>query len=264
MFLGDSQVILFFIGLVSNFFGVFAGGSGLITIPAMMLIGLPVQVGVATNKFSSGLSFLSTVVTLVRKGLLDGRTVGRILPIAVPGGALGAMVTVWVPQEMMKGIAVFLLIGAFLFSFRKPSDMDHALGQEKETASDAPVMARAVPFFIAMYDGGFGPGASTMGIMHYMKRIGAYAKAVHLTRIVIFGSCLGAFFVFWQTGHFQWKWAIPLALGSIIGAECGIRLLPYIRKSLAEKWIRVIMVLLIWQLAVQVWDIPWMGEGFWQ
>jgi uncharacterized membrane protein YfcA len=104
-------------------------------------------------------------------------------------------------------------------------------------------------FLIAVYDGGFGPGSSTFGILHYIRLSGEYMKAVQLTRVLILGSCLGGLIVFCQTGYFQWKYATPLASGSIVGTELALKVLPSVRTEWARKLIHVILLLLIVQVS---------------
>lgn len=53
------------IGMVAAFIGTLAGGGRLITLPAMMLVGIPIQTSIATNKFSTGISALSSIFYLL-------------------------------------------------------------------------------------------------------------------------------------------------------------------------------------------------------
>lgn len=61
-----SFLLLMMIGMLSAFIGTLAGGGGIITLPAMMLIGIPIQVGIATNKFSSGIASFTSIIYLLK------------------------------------------------------------------------------------------------------------------------------------------------------------------------------------------------------
>ncbi|UZM99341.1 sulfite exporter TauE/SafE family protein [Lysinibacillus sp. MHQ-1] len=67
-----------------------------------------------------------------------------------------------------------------------------------------------------------------------------------------FGSCTGAFIVFYQTGFIQWHYAIAMALGSIIGSQLGLLVLPHIPIKVAKRLLTVIISMLIIQM---VWEI---------
>ncbi|GIM47963.1 hypothetical protein DNHGIG_35120 [Collibacillus ludicampi] len=189
-------ILLFLIGLFASFLGTLAGGGALITIPAMMLFGLPVQIGVATNKFSSGIASFSSVVTLIKQKAITLKQTLRYVFVAIVGGFVGAFFTSHVNEKTMNQVAIGLLIFVLLISIRKWNweDQKQALSTKK--------MDLFWTFLIAIYDGGFGPGSSTFGILHYIKLTGAYIQAVHLTRILILGSCVGAFIIFYHTGYF--------------------------------------------------------------
>ena len=81
-----------------------------------------------------------------------------------------------------------------------------------------------------------------------MKKHYSYLQSVQLTRVLIFGSCAGAFIIFYQTGFLQWQYAIAMAIGSIIGSQIGLLVLPKIPFKIAQILLIVIIVLLIIQM----------------
>lgn len=98
------------IGMISSFIGILAGGGGLITLSAMMLVGIPVQIGIATNKFSSGMAALTSVSYLLKNKHLSGKTIMRNVCIALAGGVSGALITSSMTERTMNIIALILLI----------------------------------------------------------------------------------------------------------------------------------------------------------
>ncbi|AEH47861.1 sulfite exporter TauE/SafE family protein [Parageobacillus thermoglucosidasius] len=236
------------IGMISSFIGILAGGGGLITLSAMMLVGIPVQIGIATNKFSSGMAALTSVSYLLKNKHLSGKTIMRNVCIALAGGVSGALITSSMTERTMNIIALILLI----FSFFVTLKTKQWVSSVKEADNDTSIISKIMPFFIAAYDGGFGPGSSTFGILYYMHRKNSYAKAVQLTRVLILGSCLGAFIVFYQTGFVQWHYAIALAIGSAIGSQMGLLVLPKVSLKLAKSLLMAIIFLLIVQVLFKI------------
>lgn len=239
-----SQLVLAAIGLVSSFVGTLAGGGGLITVPAMMLTGIPIQSSIATNKFSSGLAALSSVFYLLRHRKLPVRMILLTLAAASLGGAAGAFITSHIHESTMNGLAFFLLLFALVITLKEKKAP--ASSKQEFTRN---LLSPYTPFFIAAYDGGFGPGSSTFSILYYMRRHFPYVQAVQLTRVLILGSCAGGFLVFYQTGFVQWPYAAALAIGSIIGSQIGLLVLPKVPYQTARILLIVITCLLIIQIA---------------
>ncbi len=245
--------ILFFtligIGIVSSFIGTLAGGGGLITLPAMMLVGIPIQIGIATNKFSSGVAALTSVSYLLKNKHLSGKTIVMNVCIALAGGVSGALITSSMTERTMNIIALVLLIFALIVTLKNKQWVSSVKETDKDTSS---IISNIIPFFIAAYDGGFGPGSSTFGILYYMHRKNTYTKAVQLTRVLILGSCLGAFIVFYQTGFVQWHYAIAMAIGSAVGSQIGLLALPKVPLKLAKYLLITIIFLLIGQVLFKI------------
>ncbi|MCC2249710.1 TSUP family transporter [Virgibacillus sp. AGTR] len=237
--------VLILIGLGASFLGTLAGGAGLITIPGMMLTGIPIQTSIATNKFSSGIAAFSSVFYLIRHKELSIRSIMSNLLVAFLGGMGGSLLTSHIHEKTMNIVAFLLLNLALIVTLiNKKWTANIQFNQQPLTYK----MNLYIPLFVAAYDGGFGPGSSTFSIIYYMKNSHTYMKAVQMTRVLILGSCAGGFIVFFQTGFIIWSYAISMAIGSIIGSQIGLLLLPKIPQKIAENLLLIIICLLIIQM----------------
>jgi|GEM_PF-6631726 len=88
------SLTLICIGIIAAFIGTLAGGGGLITLPAMMLVGIPIQTSIATNKFSTGISALSSIFYLLYHKELHLKAILKYIAIAGIGGVGGALLAV--------------------------------------------------------------------------------------------------------------------------------------------------------------------------
>lgn len=244
------HLLIFFIGIVSSFVGTLAGGGGLITLPAMMLTGIPIQTSIATNKFSSGIAAFSSGFYLIHHKHLKIRTIIKDVLVAFIGGIGGAFLTAHVSEQTMNMTAFILLFFALVVTIRNKGWNENIQLEKKITYNK--IQRLLIPFFIAAYDGGFGPGSSTFGILYYMKQQQTYIKAVQLTRVLIFGSCVGGFIIFYQTGFLEWPFAIAMAFGSIIGSQIGLIILPKVPLKLARSLLISIVCLLMAQMIYKV------------
>jgi uncharacterized protein len=242
--------ILLAIGIFSSFVGTLAGGGGLITLPAMMLIGIPIQVGIATNKFSSGIAALTSVTYLLRNKHLSVKNILINVLVAFCGGICGAIITASLTERTMNFIALILLAFALFITFKNNNWVSTVNTKAIDRTNS--IASRIITFFIAVYDGGFGPGSSTFGIIHFMENNNTYVKSVQLTRVLILGSAAGAFIIFYITGYVQWTYAIALAIGSTIGSQIGLVALPHIPLKVAKTLLISIIVLLIGEMVLKI------------
>lgn len=236
-------VTLFSIGVIASMVGALFGAAGLVTLPAMLLVGIPIHTSVAVNKFATGLSAFTNVMTFfIKKEISFKKTIGIII-IAICGGIFGAFLATLLSEKVMNSVACFLLIIALITVLLSRKYINSLEKQESEQKIN-----RVIPFIISIYDGGFGPGSASMSITYYLKKQFSYYKAVEFSRIVIFSSCFGAFWWYFFQGIIDWAVAIPIALGSIVGSHIGIKLIPKIQM----KWVQIALPLIFIVLIAQV------------
>src|SRR5687768_16662053 len=83
--------LLFLAGFAGGFIDSIAGGGGLVTVPALLAVGLPPQVALGTNKLQSSFGTLIAVVRYARAGLLGT----PFLWLAVVAALFASMAGAW-------------------------------------------------------------------------------------------------------------------------------------------------------------------------
>ena len=147
--------IIICIGMLGSFIGTLAGGGGLITLPAMLLLGIPIHFSIATNKFSSGIASLSSLFVLLKTKELNMKIMKPYMISSMIGGGFGALVTSILPEKWLNLIAICLLIFAFIVSIQSRKWYSQL---QANNANPNNRSSKVMSFFIGMYDGGFGPG----------------------------------------------------------------------------------------------------------
>jgi len=236
-------LILFTIGLLAAIIGVLFGAAGFILMPSLLLVGIPIHTTVAVNKFATGISALSNVVSFVIKGRLSLKKYFSFMIVSSLGGVLGALFAILLSEQIMNVVACISLISAFMMVLRSNKWIVKNVMETEEQRIN-----KLVPFAISMYDGGFGPGSALMNITYFLKKQHHYLKAVELTRMISLSSCTGAFLFYYFTGIVNWGIAIPVSLGSIAGSFLGLKIIPHIQ----TKWIQIILPIIFLFLIVQV------------
>jgi len=235
--------ILFTIGLLAAIIGVLFGAAGFILMPSLLLVGIPIHTTVAVNKFATGISALSNVVSFVITGRLSVKKYFSFMIVSCLGGVLGAIFAILLSERIMNVVACISLIFAFMMVLRSNKWIVKDVKEIEEQRIN-----KLIPFAISMYDGGFGPGSALMNITYFLKKQYHYLKAVELSRMISLSSCTGAFLFYYLTGIVNWGIAIPVSLGSIAGSFIGLKIIPYIQ----TKWIQIILPIIFLFLLVQV------------
>ncbi|MFD1737326.1 sulfite exporter TauE/SafE family protein [Bacillus salitolerans] len=241
-----TEVQFFLIGFAGTFIGTLAGGGGLISMPSLLMLGIPIHTVIATNKFSNTFSSFSSFYVLLKQKQINLKTVLVLSPIGLAGGITGSFITKSISESLMTIIALFLLFFALIISFlKKPKE-------EMTMNTKLPVRMHPIIFGIGVYDGMFGPGQATLQMYTYLNHGFSFMKAMALTRFLTFLSCLGAAASYFVSGLIDWKLAIFLTTGSILGAQLSVRFAYKLKNTHLKIILRVITVLLILQLGYSI------------
>ena len=220
------------------------GGGGLITVPALLALGLPPHAALATNKGQSCFGAVSSLATYLQRGGVDRE---RLLPGLVSGflGSLGgASLVLLVPPGPLKPMVLVLLgLAAFVLVFRE------RLARPLAAPAHSRVLLLGLGFAIGGYDGFFGPGTGTLLIAAYVHFFGdTPTRASGNAKIVNFASNLAALLAFASRGAILWKIALPMGLANVLGATLGARLA--LRHG--DRAVRAVVLLVLVALALKV------------
>jgi len=217
-----------------------AGGGTLLTFPALfsVLSGNGVlangtsTVAIAPGSLASAWGY--------RKELADKRQVIlRLLGPSLLGGGIGALLVTRFPQSVFNALVPWLILGAaVLFVIQQP-----VMRWLKSHPSSGPAKPRTVmlllgfQLLVAIYGGYFGAGIgilmlSSLGFMvagdiHELNGLKALLAAA------INGVAVG---VFIAEGQVVWKYALAMAVATIIGGYVGARVARKL-KPVFVRWI---------------------------
>ncbi|MCM3711235.1 sulfite exporter TauE/SafE family protein [Sporosarcina luteola] len=238
-------ISLFFIGAIATTIGTLAGGGGLISLPAMLLLGIPIHSAIGANKVSNTVSSFSSFLFLVKHKQISLRESFWIIPVSLIGGISGGFIATKLSEDNLYILAIILLSFAFITSFIGKGDFD---GQEKLKLSKVSVPGL---YGIGIYDGLFGPGQGTLMLYLFGHLKVAYIRAVGYVRLATFSSCLGAAITYIAAGKIIWPLTLLLMLGSITGAQTGVRIAEKLKPKFVKPILRVVTVALILQIIAE-------------
>jgi uncharacterized membrane protein YfcA len=203
---------------VAGYVDAVAGGGGLLTVPALLLAGLPPAEAVATNKLQGTFGVAIASYAFWRAGHLDLRSLRWPIAGAALGAGFGsAMVSVADPGwlETAAPLALVLVAGYFALA---PS-----LDRPRVARAASPLaLAALLAFPVGTYDGFLGPGAGSFYMAGFVMLAGpSLIEATASTKVLNATSNAVALLVFLGGGKVVFMYGLPMALGQIAGAQLG-------------------------------------------
>lgn len=228
-------IAAFFAGFVDSI----AGGGGLITVPAMLIAGIPPLQTLGTNKVQSMFGAASATLAYAQKGHVNLQEQLPMALMALMGGALGAALATIVPGEVLRAVMPVLLIAIALYFAFKPNLSDNDTHRRITPFAFGLTLVPAIGF----YDGVFGPGTGSFFMLSFVTLAGfGMLKATAHTKLLNLGSNVGALIVFASFGATLWKIGLLMGLCQFLGAQVGSRLAMRIGARLIKPLLVVVCI----------------------
>lgn len=233
---------------VAGFIDSIAGGGGLISLPALLLAGIPAQNALGTNRFMSSVGTASAVYYFAKNKEIDWRLAAKGLPFSLSGAVLGTKFVLIMDPAVLNGVILFLLPIAAVICFIPIKEQKQRV---KDQGLTFLIRIAVVCFLIGFYDGFFGPGTGTFLIMalHFFLGKGM-VSASGTAKVFNLASNLGSMFTFMLSGKIIFLLAFPMALanmsGNLLGSRMAVKRGPdFIRKFIIIPLAMLFLALLV-------------------
>lgn len=234
-------IILVSTGFLAGIINTMAGGGSNLTIPALLMMGMPADIANATNRVSVLLQSLTASKGFKRHGKLDIPDLKKIVAVTLIGGLFGAACASYMPPDLLKPtllIAMITMAGIILF---KPAVVAPEPGTEPLRVGES----SSIPMLLlAGFYGGFvqaGVGfillAAIAGSLRY-----DLVRANALKVICTLAFTAIALVVFILRDQVAWLPGLTLAAGSMVGAHIAVKITINISQN-ALKWFLFIMTI---------------------
>lgn len=211
-------------GFLAGGINTVAGGGSNLTLPVLMMLGLPADMANGTNRVGIWLQCLAGVRAFDRHEALP-RT--AVVPVFVPtlsGGLVGALLAVVLPNLYLKPVLLICILVMAVVMLVKPE----VIAPPPGTAARSPAESKLAwwGLFGAGVYGGFvqaGVGfillaVLTAGLRYDLLRANALKMSCALAFTTV---ALGVFIVF---GKVHWLPGLVLAAGATVGAWLAVRI----------------------------------------
>lgn len=232
--------ILLITGLAAGFINTLAGGGSNLTLPALMLTGMPADIANATNRVGIFLQCLVGIKGYKKHNKIDSNDLLPVLLPTIIGGGVGAFLAAILPVSLLKPLLLSAMIGVAILIVFFPSIIAPDDGTPTYKVSKRP--SAWIALFVTGIYGGFvqaGVGflliAALAGTLRYDL---VKSNALKLVCTLAFTSI--SLLIFIADDLVRWIPGLALAVGTMAGAAMAVRISLTISQR-TMKWFLLIM-----------------------
>jgi Predicted permeases len=238
------QSMLLVVALISNLVSAMAGGgAGLLQLPALIFLGLPFSMALATHKIAT--VALGAGATLKHAQQRNTHLAFALLMLTagIPGVIIGANVILSIPEHIAKASLGMLTIALGVYSYFKKQ-----LGKTQNTKNrtlGGYIGGAFGLFILGFFNGSLTSGTGLFVTMWLVTWFGFdYKRATAYTMILVglFWNGTGALTLALLT-PVKWEWLPMLLLGSLIGGYSGAHIAVKYGNPLIKRVFEVVTIL---------------------
>jgi uncharacterized membrane protein YfcA len=257
-------VFLFATSVVAGALNAVAGGGSFLTLPALLVTGVPPVSANATATLAAWPGSIASALAYRREMTAHKTWLAMLAAVSLAGGLVGGLLLVSTSHtRFMRLLPWLLLVAAVTFTFGGRIQRFLASGRETSGADAQPLFpahanaphpaetfsawALVLQFPIAVYGGYFGGG---MGIMMLATMSLAGMKDIHemngvkvLLAVAINGVALAEFIA---NGLIAWQPGLLMAAGGIVGGYGGAAL----ARRIDARYVRSFVTAVAWGMTI--------------
>ncbi|MGI9536824.1 MAG: sulfite exporter TauE/SafE family protein [Desulfocapsaceae bacterium] len=232
--------IMFGVAVFASAFGTLIGGASIITIPTLILLGLPPHTAIGTDRFGIIGVGVAGWYEFHKKGLINYR-VGFIVAIPILfGSALGANIVLQISEAVLKNVIVVttIILTAFLL-------LNSGMGvEQRETAINKKeyVIGAVLSFVVGIYGGFYGAMAGTFSmyiLIAWFRQ--TFIQSAATQKIGSICMTVTAATIFALHGAVDYKLGLTMLSGCLVGSYLGA----HYAERIGNVWVKRMFILFI-------------------
>ena len=236
-----TYAIVIGVAFIGGFISSIAGSGGLLTLPALLWVGLPPLIALGTYKIQSSIGALSSAWNFYNKGFLKVQPLVKPLMLTLLGSGLGALTVQSLDGEFLRRLIPLLLIVIATFFLFSPQ----IVTKNSVAKLSVNVFSCTAALGVGFYGGFFGPGIGSIMPFLFVWLLGYdLVKATADTKLMSLTINGASAIIFVVNGLILWELALPMALAQVIGARFGSNLVMSKGASLVQPFL-IVMTLLV-------------------
>lgn len=245
-----TYVVICAVFFIAGIIDAISGGGGLLTLPTMLIMGIPPHVLAGTNQMSALPGGIVALYKFIRNGKIYWLTALLTVPFTILGSFLGTELNLILDEKYLQMIMVILIpiVSIIVFLNRNFGMENHV---EELSTGHKIVSSMIIGIFMGGYVGFYGAGGGTFfllgfAILNKLDLITATANA----KVCGVAATLTAAITYAVSGQVIWTMAVAAAAFNIIGNYIGASLAINKGAQIVRKMFMVVMALLFIRLVM--------------
>lgn len=209
-------------GFIAGFINTLAGSGSLVTLPMLILLGLPANVANGTNRVGVLLQNVVAVATFRNSGVVDYAGSWKLVLPTVVGSLIGAELAVDLDEALLRRVIGVLMLVMLAVMLVKPERWiaTHANRREARLWVEVPIF-----FVIGVYGGFIQVGVGIFLLAGLVLGAGYNLVGANaLKNLIVLVFTAAALVVFVVNEQVDWTLGLLLAVGQSLGAWVAVRL----------------------------------------
>jgi uncharacterized membrane protein YfcA len=243
MSLGDLipyALVLMVVGIACGFINTLASSGSAISLPMLMMLGLPALAANATNRLPVLFGSLMALRTFHSQGKVDWSAAWRIVLPATLGSAVGVYLTERIPNRDLGLIITAAVLIALILLFTK---VKQALAKEHIGPPRLTLVGLSTLFVVGVWLGFLVlDGATYLLLVLILLFRYDLPHANALKVFLLVATTVVPIVLFMGAGNIRWTEGLLLSVGSLLGGHFGAKLSSRVE---ARAWVFRILVAVI-------------------
>lgn len=240
----ETLLFLFFAAVIAGFMDTLAGGGGLITIPALVVSGVPPLAALGTNKLQSSFGSGTSSFLLFKRKKICWHELRPLMIAAFIGSVVGTVIVQFIDAKVLGFMIPLVLVIIATYFIAAP----YLKLESAEPRMSAGLYQKTVVPAIGVYDGMFGPGTgSFLAVAGVSLRGLELINATAIAKPLNFATNIASLIIFIFAGQIMWFAGFTMIIGQMLGAWLGSHYLFKVNPKLLRILIVTICLIMLGQ-----------------
>lgn len=235
-------LLLLGVGVGAGFINTLAGGGSMLTLPVLMLMGMPADMANGTNRLAVVIQALTGVHGFNKHGYLETNDLSPIMKPMLAGALVGALVVSYMPPGILKPVLlVSMMVMSVVMMFSSSAvfpDVD-----EKPKSVENLRWGSFGLFLCGVYGGAIQGGVGFVLIMFFSGALRyGLLQANAWKMLCTLGFSLLSLVIFISRGQVVWLPGLILSAATVIGVLLSLKFAISVNQNVLKKFVLSVIV----------------------